>query len=76
MKPGEQFRLDHEEWLNRDKAVKQDEQPGTWLMDKSGYYFPFKKGDRLCTALGMVCVFLKTTSLVMRANQDEIRSRK
>ncbi len=62
----------HAKWKYGTKQAK-EESPRTWLMAKSGYYFPYKDSDALNPNLGMLCVFFNTTSLVMRAEQEIVR---
>jgi len=78
MNPGDRFREAHEKWKNRGKAVlDQDEQLRTWLMSKSGHYFPFDGGAlELKKMLGLefdiFCIYFNATSLYMAGEQAVI----
>lgn len=79
-----EFRQKHEKWQD-DKTGKRtnrkQEQPGTWLISKSGCYFPLK-GDldhelERLRKMDMACnVFHNVTSHQMRDKQNEIRARR
>lgn len=66
---GEEFLQEHAKWKYGTKATIQEESPCTWLMSKTGYYFPYTDKDRLDSRLGMLCIFINATSFTMRAEQ-------
>jgi hypothetical protein len=69
---GEEFLQEHARWKHGTKTVIEDEVPCTWLMSKSGHFFPFKDRKVLDSELGkgMFCIHLNATSLTMRAEQE------
>ena len=78
MNPGDKFRKSYEEYLNRGKAlIDKDEPLRTWLMSRSGHYFPFDGGQQeLRKMLGLefviCCIYFNATSLFMAGEQAVI----
>ena len=76
------FAASYAEWRSRSgKVATAEEQPGTWMITRAGYYFPFKGGLRSLEEQRqrwdeMCCLYQNTTSMTMAGLQYELRRTK
>ena len=70
----EEFRKEHAKWKGDKTQVIDNEPLRTWLMSKSGYYFPYEGREVFKSELGkeMLCIFFNETSFSMRVEQEKV----